>query len=281
MVFISEKEMPGIAPLFAGVKESMVWSCLQGEMGRAWADNAQNPGCARIITGDFCFFAGNSEAAGAEELIRQFPEGNPSSFCLLIPPDEGWSGKIAQIYGDRAEKTERYALKKEKNVFDHDRLSFYVRQLPNGYECKPITSALYKTVLREAWSADLCSQFTDEADYEKRGLGFALLHQGRVVCGASSYTVFRGGIEIEIDTHPDFRRKGLAKACSARLILECLDRGLYPSWDAANRASLSLAEALGYHFDKAYVAYVVPREMWQVAAGGTGEEKKKNGQQRR
>ena len=84
MIFISEKEMPGIAPLFAGVKESMVWSCLQGEMGRAWADNAQNPGCARIITGDFCFFAGNSEAAGAEELIRQFPEGNPS---LVLPAD--------------------------------------------------------------------------------------------------------------------------------------------------------------------------------------------------
>lgn len=199
---------------------------------------------------------------------------------LVLPSGRDGKGLGGQCAESRL-RQDYYWRFLEKNVFDHDRLSFYVRQLPNGYECKPITSALYKTVLREAWSEDLCSQFTDEADYEKRGLGFALLHQGRVVCGASSYTVFRGGIEIEIDTHPDFRRKGLAKACSARLILECLDRGLYPSWDAANRASLSLAEALGYHFDKAYVAYVVPREMWQVATGGTGEEKKKNGQQRR
>lgn len=260
MFFLSQEEMPGIALLFSQMESTMVWSCLQGEMGKAWADDANNPGCARIITGDFCFFAGNSKADGAEELIRELPEEHPSSFCLLVPPDEGWSRKIERIYGNKAKKTERYALKKEKYVFDCDRLFYYVRQLPNSYECSPITPALYKAVLREAWSADLCSQFTDEADYEKRGLGFAVLYQGRVVCGASSYTVFQGGIEIEVDTHPDFRRKGLAKACAARLILECLSRGLYPSWDAANRASLLLAEALGYHLDKAYVTYVVPCE---------------------
>ena len=50
---------------------------------------------------------------------------------------------------------------------------------------------------------------------------------------ASSYTVYRGGIEIEIDTHPDHRRRGLARACGAALMLECLKRGLY-SWDAQN-----------------------------------------------
>ena len=95
-------------------------------------------------------------------------------------------------------------------------------------------------------SHDLCSQFADYADYERRGIGVAALYQGTPVAGASSYTVYRGGIEIEIDTRVDFRRQGLATACGARLILNCLERGLYPSWDAHSRASLSLAEKLGY-----------------------------------
>ncbi len=256
MVLISQEKMPGIAPLFTGMEESMIWSCLQGEMGRAWADTAKNPLCAGIITGDFCFFAGNSEADGAKALIRELPGETHSPFCLLVPPDEDWCRKIENAYGRKAKKTERYALKKTKS-FDFSRLEQYAGQLPPGYVCRPIAKGLYQTVLEEDWSADFCSQFVDEADYNKRGLGFAVLYQNRVVSGASSYTVFRGGIEIEVDTHPDFRRKGLAKACSARLILECLGRGLYPSWDAANRASLALAEKLGYCFDKAYVTYVV------------------------
>lgn len=79
--------------------------------------------------------------------------------------------------------------------------------------------------------------------------------RGTPVAGASSYTVYRGGIEIEIDTRVDFRRQGLATACGARLILDCLDCGLYPSWDAHSRASLALSKKLGYKLDRPYPAY--------------------------
>ena len=43
----------------------------------------------------------------------------------------------------------------------------------------------------------------------------------------------------------------------ADLILECLDRGLYPSWDAQNLDSLSLAKKLGYEFSHEYPAYEI------------------------
>lgn len=55
-----------------------------------------------------------------------------------------------------------------------------------------------------------------------------------------------------IDTKPEYRRKGLATAVGAALILECLQAGLYPSWDAASRISVALAEKLGYTFSHAY-----------------------------
>ncbi len=75
--------------------------------------------------------------------------------------------------------------------------------------------------------------------------------------GASSYSSYQGGIEIEIDTREDCRRKGLASVCGARLVLECLNRGMYPSWDAQNLWSVGLAEKLGYHFSHEYDAYEI------------------------
>ncbi len=71
------------------------------------------------------------------------------------------------------------------------------------------------------------------------------MKNGELVAGASSYAFYKGGIEVEIDTKEEERRKGLALVCAAKLILECLERGLYPSWDAHNKESLALAEKLG------------------------------------
>ena len=86
------------------------------------------------------------------------------------------------------------------------------------------------------------------------------MKSGRIVAGASSYTRYNEGIEIEVDTVPEERRKGLALAACAALILRCLDEGLYPSWDAQNMNSVHLAEKLGYEFDHEYTAYEVSDE---------------------
>ena len=91
------------------------------------------------------------------------------------------------------------------------------------------------------------------------GLGVVVCKTGTVVSGASSYSRYDGGIEIEIDTRPDCRRQGLALVCGARLILECLKKNLYPSWDAQNKASVALAEKLGYHYCHTYPAIEIRR----------------------
>ena len=114
------------------------------------------------------------------------------------------------------------------------------------YRCKEI-----------GWCNDWVAQFADYNMYETYGLGAIILKDGEPVSGASSYTSYHGGIEIEIDTKEEYRRKGLAYICGAKLILECLERGWYPSWDAQNKWSVALAEKLGYHFDHEYVAYEV------------------------
>lgn len=246
-----------VASLFEYTEETLILSFLQGHMGRGWADRVDSPSCARVIVGDFCYVAGDERSPSALALVREIPSNFASDTLLIVPEHGGWGKLIEEVHAGRFQKFERYAIKKERDVFDKIKLQGLLAALPYGYEIKRIEGALYGQAMSEGSFRDFCSQFASEEDYADRGLGFCVTHAGEMVCGASSYTVYDGGIEIEIGTQMEHRRKGLAAACAARLILECLDRGLYPSWDAANLQSVRLAEKLGYHFDKTYDTYAV------------------------
>jgi predicted GNAT family acetyltransferase len=93
--------------------------------------------------------------------------------------------------------------------------------------------------------------------YLTLGRGFVVMRDGRIVSGASSYSRYREGIEIEVNTLKEERHKGLAGAVCAVLILSCLDEGLYPRWDAANLLSVRLTEKLGYKFSHEYICFEV------------------------
>jgi L-amino acid N-acyltransferase YncA len=66
---------------------------------------------------------------------------------------------------------------------------------------------------------------------------------------------WRGKLEIEIQTHRQFRRRGLARAVAAALILYCIEHGIEACWDAANEPSAALARQLGFHSTGKYEAY--------------------------
>lgn len=238
-------EIEKIAPFFAGWDETLIWSCLQGCMGAAAADDERRPASARITVGDFCFFAGKPNRALIES----------ANAPILVPRDEEWGRFIEDVLGNEAEKFLRYAIKKEPHAFDLQKLRRLVQGLPSPFQLRFFDKELYRHAKNQQWSKDFCSQFADAQDFLSRGLGIAVVLEGKLVAGASSYTVYQGGIEIEIDTMPEFRQKGLASACGSALILECLKRGLYPSWDAHDLRSLALAEKLGYHLDHPYTAY--------------------------
>ena len=161
---------------------------------------------------------------------------------------------IESQYGNRERMFTSYANKKD-TLFDREQLQSLVDSLPEGFEVKSIDRSLYEVCLAETWSQDLVGNYADFEQFLELGLGFVVLHKGQVVSGASSYASYSGGIEIEVDTREDYRRQGLARVCAAKLILTCLGRGLYPSWDAHTLTSLKLAEKLGYELEKAYQAY--------------------------
>lgn len=237
-----------VAPLFAGWEDTMIWSCLQDCMGDAWADHPSRPRSAMILVADFCFLAGEPR----EALLRELPRRD----LILAPRHPGWDPVILAMWGDRAAPWVRYATHKSP-VFDPPALELLAGRLPPGALLRRLDEGLYRQALSAPWSRDLCGNFATYRDYRAHGLGVGVVLDGVLVAGASSYTYYRGGIEVEIDTRPDHRRRGLARACGARLILDCLARGLVPSWDAHNRESLALAQQLGYSFAYEYPVFLV------------------------
>lgn len=247
MAVYQVEDMMTIARLFHEWENTMIYSCLQGYMGEAYTMNLQSPNNAAIKVADFSFLVGKVD----KELLAYVANGN----TILVPADKYWEEAIKK--NPEAKQITRYALKKKKDNFDIEYLKNIVEDLDSKYALRSIDEDLYVQITKMSWASDLCSNYKDYLEYSNIGLGFVILDGDKIVAGASSYTRYKEGIEIEIDTNRKYRRRGLALICGAKLILECIDRGLYPSWDAHNIGSLTLAKKLGYHYDKEYDVYEI------------------------
>ena len=233
--------------LFDGWQETLIWSCLQKVMGKVYVTDLTIPRSAFAFVGCFGFFAGEPDI----ELVRNKPMG----VVIMVPQNETWAELIEKVYPD-ARKVTRYAIKKDTR-FDIDALKANILKLPEGYELKNIDDGICDICMEDPVTADFVSAFESKEKYLREGRGVVIIREGRIVSGASSYTRYKEGIEIEVDTVEPERRKGLALVACSALILRCLEEGLYPSWDAHNMNSVHLAEKLGYEFDHEYIAYEV------------------------
>lgn len=239
------KDTSKVKKLFAGWQETMIYACLQNVMGKIYVTDTQSPAAAAAFVGCFGFFAGKPN----KELVYNKPEG----CVIMVPQNEEWSALIEECHPS-AKKVSRYAIKKDTK-FDIDMLKTEISKLPPEYELRQIDSVIYDKCLKNPLTADFVSAFENKEQYLKIGRGMVILKDDEIVSGASSYTRYDKGIEIEVDTVKSERRKHLATISCSALILKCLDEGLYPSWDAQNMNSVHLAEKLGYEFDHEYTAY--------------------------
>ena len=233
--------------LFAGWEETLIYSALQKVMGKVFVTDPEAPKSAFAFTGVFGFYAGEPD----EELVRNKPDG----FVIMVPHNSDWAKLIEKVYPD-AKRVTRYAIKKDTG-FDIDALKKNLELLPEGYELKDIDDKLYDLCLENPVTAEFVAVFGSKERYLELGRGVMILKDGKFVSGASSYTRYNEGIEIEVDTIGSERRKKLATVACSALILRCLEEGLYPSWDAHDMNSVHLAEKFGYEFDHEYIAYEV------------------------
>ena len=259
-----------LRPLFASFNDTTVISCLEGRnSSRAWADNDENPTAAMVLlggfregSGGFSFIAGDKNAPCVPQMIKTFPTDFKGLGTILVPQDDSWDDVIRSALGEGCEKEIRYATSKTENHFDKEKLRKWACALDGEFELRFVDRELFSRLEDCPWSHECVGNFRDYEEFERdNGLAVACIHGEEIVGVVGSFSAYSGGIEIEIDTREDYRRRGIARAGASKLILECLERGLYPSWDAATKISLSLAQSLGYVFANEYGSYWVKNEV--------------------
>ena len=248
LIPVAPAQRARLRPLFDGFPglHGIIDSVLDGVLGAAWADNAANPRVARLEL-DFNLMAGDPTAPAAAEAVRALPPGE----TLAIP--ESWEDLLVNVR-DAVQPYDRFDFGAPER-WDRARLTSLRGGLPDGWAIERITA---ETVAAFAALADsLVCNFESHERFLAEGAGFGIRHEGRFVAGCSSFAISSRSLEFEIQTHPDYQRRGLALATGARMIEHCLDNGLRPCWDAAHEGSALLAERLGFGERRPYTAYLL------------------------
>jgi RimJ/RimL family protein N-acetyltransferase len=236
----------------------VVAAVIEGGMGRVLADAREEPSVARAVL-DFHLLAGDPHHANATLLFESLKPGN-----TIVAPTPAWRQRVAATYPNALTVYRREAFQAEQ--FDTDRLRRFIHALPGGFELRqvrPEEVAQFATDLDRA----LIYNFRSPEEFITRGVGMGILHQGRFVSGASYAAVGGRKFEIEIQTQPQFRRRGLARAVAAALILYGLEHRMEACWDAANEPSSALARQLGFYPTGKYDAYRLTPSLGSAARG--------------
>jgi GNAT superfamily N-acetyltransferase len=221
---------------------------IEGQMGKAFANDPENPTAFKIGVGPFSYFAGDATTSGAGEMIKDL-----STYPLLMPSTEGWIDLAKEVHGEKLTSFPRYSFSSENLSVEHlDRLLADSRFKDEVQRID--TAAAGEALAIQDGVLDL-SDFDSAEDFVKRGIGFRLMDNQSVMGMAFSSLVCSKGIEVSIYVFPEHRRKGVAFALGGKLLKWCLEHHMDPHWDAANPESCTLAEKLGYVQTETYHAY--------------------------
>ncbi|WP_040950995.1 GNAT family N-acetyltransferase [Gorillibacterium massiliense] len=256
MIELAKNELETIRHLCRGRSETVLLANIEGNLGRTWVDQKENPEFTVIVAGDFAFLLGNVEVLNdLDNTLRSVLEECKGK--IIVTDESSWVSILSEYYSDTFRRFKRYSFAKEPKSFQIEKLKENIKMIDTDFQIVRIDARIYYRVLQDPFMADCCSFFSSLGEFMKHGIGFVIMKDNQIVTGASSYTYHEGSIEVTIGTHSLYRRKGLALACASRLILECLDRSIYPNWDAANLESVALAEKLGYQMEKEYEVYSI------------------------
>ena len=93
--------------------------------------------------------------------------------------------------------------------------------------------------------------------FRAEGSGAVIYHGEEIAAAASSFLSLDGEVELDVSTKEAHRGKGLAKACIARMLKDCMERGITVHWDAQNDVSRHLGEKFGFEAETGYSVYWV------------------------
>jgi GNAT superfamily N-acetyltransferase len=227
-----------------------LYAVIENSYGQAWSDGSSAPEAALVRLLDFSHPAGDADSPAAVALAAAI---SPGDTVVAQSPD--WERPLRSVFGERVSRRTRTAM--HPGNFDRSRLLAFMAQLSSGFRLVRIDASNIDRFA--ALDGALVDAFPSRAEFLAHGVGFGVEHDNRFVAGASSLALASDHLEIEIDTHLDFRRRGFATVVGAAIVDYCVERGITPGWDAHNPPSAALAMKLGFVDPSPYDAWLVSR----------------------
>lgn len=209
------------------------------EVGFILADDAARPNVALSFMGGCVIYGGDAGHSAARDLIRSM-KVQPG----ILPYPDGWAALIRDEYREKAKLVTRYYLPFAS--LDREKLLSIDLSTDPGYKLERIDERLAETLLDEIGEEYQLRHYSSLRDFAERGCGFCVTN-GKEICSAVAAFLRSGNkIQIQVNTKPQYRRRGLAIKASACMLRYCLDNGIAADWDAANAPSRDLAQKLGF-----------------------------------
>ncbi|NPD90701.1 MAG: GNAT family N-acetyltransferase [Asgard group archaeon] len=246
-----------LLPLFQGIEylDALALGVLLSELGELFVDDLDKPKNAILIYEEMMIvvFGGSGEGETAKELFSKMPKR-----AAFIFPNKKWEELIKENYGDKLRSQTRTKVSSANLDLKHIRK--IKSNIPDGYEIVKINNEIID--MFEENTIKKINRFCGSVDkFRKDGFGFCALYDGKIAAEISNGGIsYKNSFEIDIETHPDHRRKGLATLLAAFMIEYSLENGLDPRWDAANKPSADLAFKLGYTDPEEYEVLIYIEE---------------------
>ncbi|WP_165778766.1 GNAT family N-acetyltransferase [Leptospira perolatii] len=222
------------------------YAFLESGMGEAWLDRSDNQLTGAIRAGDFLLFVGDFQTEFLEGVLQNCQ----SKELHILPSDSDWWRELS---GSGRFKTEIY-FRESFDWYSLDQWMFRAaqRKYSKGIEIRPIDPNFASFLLEQEWSRDQISNFESARSFCQYGVGFVVIEGLQPIASIASYLVYKNGVEVQVDTHPQYRGQGLAKALGIRMFQWGLEQGKFVHWDAISGESAGIARTLGLRESRKY-----------------------------
>jgi RimJ/RimL family protein N-acetyltransferase len=225
-----------------------LWAVLEGSYtGKAMVDQPQHPSqCVLRTDAALSYFSHETSQAFLDEAIAYFIKMGPvwlvwPAHTPLHPPEAGVVEAVNRL--------EFYEYEPHSEI-----LSKLRRQLPEGYTVQGINRQLFE---RCEWRAEMEFYAGGMSSFLEHGMGLCMMRESEIVAEAYASSLGKTIAEIGAITREVYRGLGFAPIASAYLIEACEQRGYHATWscDANHKASIRVAQKLGFQCERAYTIY--------------------------
>ena len=178
----------------------------------------------------------------------------------MVRGDPRWHRWIEDMFPGRFRTVTRFRLEGDETTFDEERLKNAVAGFPEGFTLQPFDEETMVKAAAEEWSSDFVNGLSDPRRAAEEGTCFAALQDGMIVSGCTGCILSPELMEVEIITRKGYRKRGMATASAASVILACLEKGIRPEWDASSLFTVMLAEKQGFRCRREYQVYEISVE---------------------